>query len=196
MLVGRKVADIDGIQRPQAFFQGIADNAVSQRAGEHIREKGQDIDFHGRANLAPIMALIHEIMHETTKQNWIYNLIRRSNTGVMKQTFALILIVLSLTACKQQVPTVVTEKWLGKWNGPEGTFLNVEQEQGGYSVIIQNLDGPTSFHGQAVTEGISFDRDGATEVIHTGNGQQTGMKWLADKTNCLIVKAGEGFCRD
>jgi hypothetical protein len=35
-----------------------------------------------------------------------------------------------------------------------------------------------------------------TESIHAGNGEDTGMKWLLDKKNCLIIKYGEGFCRD
>ena len=102
-----------------------------------------------------------------------------------------------LAACKEKVPTIVSENWLGKWNGPEGTFLQLERESAGaYDVIIQSLDGPASFRGAAVSEGIEFSRGGKTEIIHPGNGDQTGMKWLAGKNTCLIVKAGEGYCRD
>lgn len=102
-----------------------------------------------------------------------------------------------LAACNQKTPTiVVTERWMGKWNGPEGTFLNLEHDAQGYRVIIQNLDGPASFIGQDAPDGLSFERGGKTEVIRPGNGDQTGMKWLAGKKDCLIIKAGEGFCRD
>jgi hypothetical protein len=55
------------------------------------------------------------------------------------------------------------------------------------------LDG---YEGVATAGGIRFPRNGKTESIHAGNGEDTGMKWLLDKKNCLIIKYGEGFCRD
>jgi hypothetical protein len=39
-------------------------------------------------------------------------------------------------------------------------------------------------------------RDGTTETIRATDGAGTGMKWLANKTDCLVVTVGsEGFCR-
>src|SRR6266851_9768506 len=32
------------------------------------------------------------------------------------------------------------------------------------------------------------------ETIRSGNGEQTGMKWLLDKKNCLVTRYGEGYC--
>jgi hypothetical protein len=32
-------------------------------------------------------------------------------------------------------------------------------------------------------------------VLRATDGAGTGMKWLADKTDCLVVAPGEGFCR-
>ncbi len=29
-----------------------------------------------------------------------------------------------------------------------------------------------------------------------GERERTGMKWLLEKRNCLVIKQGEGFCRD
>jgi len=89
-----------------------------------------------------------------------------------------------------------TDKWLGQWNGPEGTFLRLEGGEGRYQVIIQDLDGPKTFEGRATEDRIQFERNGATESIRATNGAETGMKWLADKSNCLTIRAGEGFCRD
>ena len=43
---------------------------------------------------------------------------------------------------------------------------------------------------------MQFQRDGKSETISAGSGRDTGMKWLLDKKNCLIIKIGEGFCRD
>ena len=89
-----------------------------------------------------------------------------------------------------------TDRWLGRWIGPEGTFLLLEGGNGTYEVTIQNLDGPRRFQGAAVGEQIEFDRDGVKESLHATDGAGTGMKWLSDKANCLTIRVGEGFCRD
>jgi hypothetical protein len=89
------------------------------------------------------------------------------------------------------------DAWLGKWTGPEGTFLLLEKrEGGGYLVTIQSLDGPASYPGDGTATGIEFERNGKTERIRAGSGKLTGMKWLADKSDCLLIQLGEGFCRD
>ena len=92
-------------------------------------------------------------------------------------------------------PSPVTAQWLGKWNGPEGTFLQVLGSTGRYEITIQNLDGPRTFQGKAMGDRIEFERDGIKEAIRATNGSETGMKWLSEKTNCLTVRAGEGYCR-
>ena len=92
--------------------------------------------------------------------------------------------------------TNATDRWLGKWIGPEGTYLVLSKNAGKYVVLINSLDGPATYEGTEAGERIEFQRNGRTETIHAGNGHDTGMKWLQDKTNCLIIKTGEGFCRD
>jgi hypothetical protein len=94
------------------------------------------------------------------------------------------------------VPNPASDKWIGKWNGPEGTFLYLADGKGKYEVTIRNLDGPRTFPGNAVSAGIEFKRDGRKEVIRATNGVETGMKWLAGKSNCLTVRKGEGYCKD
>ena len=89
-----------------------------------------------------------------------------------------------------------TDRWLGRWIGPEGTFLLLEGGNGTYEVTIQNLDGPRRFQGTAVGDQIEFDRDGVKESLRATDGAGTGMKWLSDKANCLTIRLGEGFCRD
>lgn len=88
------------------------------------------------------------------------------------------------------------DRWLGQWNGPEGTFLKLSGGQGRYDITIQNLDGPRSFTGRAAGEHIEFERNGQRETLRATDGQATGMKWLADKKDCLSVRPGEGYCRD
>ncbi|RZT39175.1 hypothetical protein [Cupriavidus agavae] len=89
-----------------------------------------------------------------------------------------------------------TDEWLGKWTGPEGTFLELAGGHGKYEVTVQNLDGPRRFEGRYADGGIEFERDGTREVIRASDGAGTGMKWLAGKKNCLTVRSGEGYCRD
>ena len=121
---------------------------------------------------------------------------------------ASILLTISLLGCTDQeaglrpassnssrVPAI-TDRWLGQWNGPEGTFLRLVGGQGKYEVTIQNLDGARTFQGNAAGGQIQFERNGLKESIRATSGAETGMKWLADKSNCLTVRSGEGYCRD
>ena len=57
----------------------------------------------------------------------------------------------------------VADKWLGKWSGPEGTFLQLSGGNGKYEVIIQNLDGPRTFQGNAADNHIEFEGDGVAD---------------------------------
>ena len=105
-------------------------------------------------------------------------------------------------ASNPPVPTTVVAaetppaSWNGRWTGPEGTFLVIEGDPAGYQITIRNLDGPRTFPGSAAGRQIQFERDGVKEVIRATSGADTGMKWLADKMDCLTVRTGEGYCRD
>lgn len=113
----------------------------------------------------------------------------------MKKFLALSAVLLSLTACNEKAENPYAA-WMGKWNGPEGTYMDLSVRDDAYAVVIANLDGPITFEGQATPDGIAFLREGKTETIKAGDGAATGMKWLADKTDCLVINPGEGFCRD
>ena len=41
----------------------------------------------------------------------------------------------------------VTEQGLGRWNGPEGTYLDITGTPADYRLSIVNLDGPRRFVG-------------------------------------------------
>jgi len=92
--------------------------------------------------------------------------------------------------------TAVVDGWTGEWRGPEGTSLKIAKQEVGYEVTVTNLDGPRVFHGIAADDVLQFERDGTTETVRAGDGAATGMKWLAGRKNCLVVKPGEGYCRD
>jgi hypothetical protein len=87
--------------------------------------------------------------------------------------------------------------YLGRWIGVEGMFLNVTPRTGGgVTMEMQwDLDHRGTFEGSVTAEGLRFTRNGVAEVAVPGTGDQTGLKWLAGKKDCLIVKPGEGYCR-
>jgi hypothetical protein len=89
-----------------------------------------------------------------------------------------------------------TDAWVGRWNGPEGTYLEIAGARGAYAVTVKDLDAARTFEGSAAGERIEFQRDGIGESLRATNGDETGMKWLAGKTRCLTIKPGEGYCRD
>lgn len=90
-----------------------------------------------------------------------------------------------------------TDAWIGQWPGVEGTFLKVEAgaAAGTYTLTQGTLDGVNTYQGAADGTVIAFERNGIRETVRAGSGADTGLKWLAEKTDCLVIKDGEGYCR-
>jgi hypothetical protein len=101
------------------------------------------------------------------------------------------------SAVDAKKPAPATDAWLGEWVGVEGTMLKIDvgAAPGVYAITETTLDGPVAFTGTADGDVIRFERAGAAETIRAGTGEDTGLKYLAGKTNCLVIKSGEGFCR-
>lgn len=93
-------------------------------------------------------------------------------------------------------PAETYTHWLGRWPGVEGTYLELSRRGPGFTVLIRDLDGAATYPGDAQADGIVFVRAGRSERLHAGDGRATGMKWLLDKHNCLVIRDGEGYCRD
>lgn len=91
-----------------------------------------------------------------------------------------------------------TDAWIGKWVGVEGLALEISPgpDAGQYALKVALLDGTENYVGTADGESIRFQRDGRQDVIRKVSGDETGLKYLAGKTNCLMIRKGEGFCRD
>ena len=102
-------------------------------------------------------------------------------------------------ASSQGVPR--EDAWIGHWIGVEGMVLDVAAADapGRYRLTMQwDLDHHGTFAGTATSgtePGIAFERDGARETLGATDGAATGLKYLADKQDCLTVKTGEGYCR-
>ena len=91
-----------------------------------------------------------------------------------------------------------TDAWIGKWLGVEGLVLDIQPagEPAHYVLSVTLLDGTNSYDGTADGAMIRFIRNGRPESIRAATGAETGLKWLADKQNCLMIREGEGFCRE
>jgi hypothetical protein len=88
--------------------------------------------------------------------------------------------------------------WAGKWTGVEGMYVTITPaEPGKYKLEMQSdLDTKSSYDGEDSEHGIKFKRGGEDLSLRRGSGDETGLKYLAGKKDCLIVKPGEGYCRD
>ncbi|WP_035583067.1 MULTISPECIES: hypothetical protein [unclassified Halomonas] len=97
----------------------------------------------------------------------------------------------------------MTDQWVGRWIGVEGLFLEISKDEtagpGHYRLHMRyglDDDQVGTFEGQATAEGIRFNREGGPQLLSAGDGEATGMKWLLEKEDCLVVATGEGYCRD
>ncbi|MGU9858783.1 membrane lipoprotein lipid attachment site-containing protein [Pseudomonas sp. LF245] len=137
----------------------------------------------------------------------------------MKKTLFVLSAVALLAACNQEakeapkpapasvqatlVPaTPPTDQWVGKWVGVEGLNLTIVKDdsigRGHYILTMQyglDADDSGTFKGEAAEDGIAFTRPDGPQLLRAGDGEATGLKWLADKKDCLIVATGEGYCR-
>lgn len=135
---------------------------------------------------------------------------------VIKHLSPILLSVLFLSACdnaaEKPTATAAVEApassaspaagWVGKWVGVEGLYLTIAKDEaageGNYLLTMQySLDAGDkgTFKGKATAQGISFTRPDGEQTLRAGDGAATGLKWLAEKKDCLVVQQGEGYCR-
>jgi hypothetical protein len=93
------------------------------------------------------------------------------------------------------------EGWIGRWKGVEGLTLTIAADPakrpGHYQLTDRyTLDDKGVFDGVAKGNTIVFTRPDGQQVLRETEGKDTGLKYLAEKIDCLTVKAGEGYCRD
>ncbi|WP_327751977.1 hypothetical protein VVT58_00835 [Sphingobium sp. SJ10-10] len=104
-------------------------------------------------------------------------------------------------AAANEAAGLPTDDWVGRWNGPEGLFLDIQPSPDGrpghYTITNRdNLDRQGGYDGVAAGAAIRFVRDGQELSIRPGAGAETGFKYLAGRQDCLVVVPGrEGYCR-
>lgn len=96
------------------------------------------------------------------------------------------------------VPENRFDGWAGRWTGPEGMYVDVKPlGKSQFELEMQsNLDTKGTYSGSAEEHGIRFTRNGEKFLLYRANGDETGLKYLAGKKECLMVTSGEGYCRD
>ena len=99
-------------------------------------------------------------------------------------------------ASAQPNPGRPSDAWLGKWIGPEGTFLLLSRNGDKYVVKIQSLDGPATYQGVAHGDAIQFERQGHDQSYSrrkrrtNGNEMVVGEKELPDRQNRRRILPG------
>lgn len=88
--------------------------------------------------------------------------------------------------------------WAGKWTGVEGMYVTIATAAPGkYKLEMQSdLDTKGTYDGEDSEHGIKFKRGTEELSLRASSGDETGLKYLAGKKECLVVKSGEGYCRD
>lgn len=118
---------------------------------------------------------------------------RRPGRGDIAALLWVALLAGAATGCAESPET---DDWVGRWNGPEGAWLEVSGSGGRYEITVNNLDGARTFEGRSRGDRIEFERDGTLEILRPTDGEGTGMKWLTGGEDCLTIRPGEGYCRD
>jgi hypothetical protein len=85
--------------------------------------------------------------------------------------------------------------FMGKWTGVKGATLSIVPNGAGYTLTIADKAGSHDYPATVTDGTLTFTRDGASLTLTKGDGTATGEAELKGKHNCLIVAAGEGYCR-
>jgi hypothetical protein len=56
-------------------------------------------------------------------------------------------------------------EWIGRWNGPEGTYLETSKSGDKYEIRIKDLDKMQTYRRTATADRISFERNGRPRLF-------------------------------
>lgn len=95
----------------------------------------------------------------------------------------------------------VADGWIGSWKGAGGRRLTIARAAGkapGHYLITDAYASVRhgSFDGVARADTIVFTRPDGEQTLRATDGKGTGVATLVRKSDCLLVKPGEGYCRD
>jgi hypothetical protein len=85
---------------------------------------------------------------------------------------------------------------VGRWGGVEGAFLDITPDSNRFTINIMTLEQRiATYSGIAVDSSIQLSINNKKIIIQKATGNETGMKWLAGKNNCITVSGSGGYCR-
>ncbi len=116
-----------------------------------------------------------------------------------RTTFAMLAMPAALAAACTQAPAPLPPDPLpGRYTGVEGMYLVVAPDGSPdrYRLEMQwDLEHRARLVGTRDGNSIVFVRDGVRRTLRPTTGAATGLKYLAEKSDCLTVMPGEGYCR-
>jgi hypothetical protein len=97
----------------------------------------------------------------------------------------------------QNGSTPTAAKYLGKWDGADGSYVIIDAKKGDDVALDMRWDGDKigAFDGTVTPRGISFIRAGKPLTLTPATGGATGVAALSGKQDCLMVAQGEAYCR-
>ena len=95
-----------------------------------------------------------------------------------------------------------TDHFLGRWMGVEGNLVDIIPSKNRYRVMVVNNNNPegdgrfTEYAGTVLGNELQISIGKQKKLISFTDGPGSGMKYLADKNNCIKIEGGDGYCRD
>ncbi len=117
-----------------------------------------------------------------------------SSTSASSETAA-VSMAASEVASQQVNGTFDALSYMGTWTGAKGATLKILPNGAAYTLTIADASGRHDYPAAVKDGTLTFDRDGATLTLTKGDGTATGDSDLKGKHDCIIVAAGEGYCR-
>ena len=91
--------------------------------------------------------------------------------------------------------TLDAPAFMGKWTGAKGATLTIVPNGTAYTITIADSAGSHDYPATVTDRTLSFQRDGSSYTLTRGDGTATGDPDLKGKHTCIIVAAGEGYCK-
>lgn len=91
--------------------------------------------------------------------------------------------------------TFDAQAYIGEWKAANGDKLTITPNGTSYDITIKTSAGSRDFPATLNDGALSFTRDGNSYTLTKGDGTATGVDGLKGKHDCVIVAAGEGYCK-
>lgn len=101
----------------------------------------------------------------------------------------------SEVASQQATGTFDALAYMGTWTGATGATLKIVPNGTAYTLTLSDGKTGHDYAGTVKDGALTFDRDGSTYTLTKGDGTATGQGELKGKHDCVIVAAGEGYCK-